>query len=435
VYRRFLSGRYLKSRFVNLLSVGGVAAGVAVMIVVTCVMDGFQARVREVLRGTLSHVIMTPDGTVPSPPYADLDARIRSVDPRVVATSPIATAYVVHPFRRVGSGAGVSVRGYHPLEAYGIDWEREKTVSELATHIVAAEFPETPFRSARAELMERTSGLFSRRFLEYFLPGRKDPKDWLGEDVEFLVPKEVPSTTDPGETEFKSDTYRVVVSAVFDGGDQSEDLQRMYFDRETLRRIARVEPEYLQVRVRLSDYEHAPAVKTALKGAFAGMIVETWEDVRAQYLRAVNNEKVLLLVVLSFVVLLAGFTILATLTLTVVEKTRDIGLLKALGATTGGVLSLFLRSGAMIGVLGGVAGLALGLLFTHNVNGVKHFLERLGVQIFPADIYLFREIPTLVDPVSVAAIVLGGMFVAFLAGLPPALRASRMDPVVALRHE
>jgi lipoprotein-releasing system permease protein len=225
------------------------------------------------------------------------------------------------------------------------------------------------------------------------------------------------------------------VSGVFDAEDQTSDIGRMLFDRETLRKMARIGQEYMDVRVALSDYGQSDAVVSSLRASLPGFGTHTWESVRAQYLRAVNNEKVLLLVVLSFIVLLAGFTILATLMLTVVEKTRDIGVVKALGGTTGGILSIFLRSGFLIGVLGGILGLGLGLLFTANVNQVKAGLEKVGVNIFPADIYLFREIPTYVDPVSVGALVAGSMLLAFLAGLPPALRAARMDPVVALRYE
>jgi lipoprotein-releasing system permease protein len=145
---------------------------------------------------------------------------------------------------------------------------------------------------------------------------------------------------------------------------------------------------------------------------------------------------VLLVIVLSFIVLLGGFIILATLTLTVVEKTRDIGVLTALGAYRSGVLSMFLGTGLLIGVIGAFLGLLLGWLFTDNVNGVKEFLdERFGIQIFPPDIYLFPDIPTIWHWPSVLTIMAGSVLVAFLAGFVPALRAARMDPVKALRYE
>jgi len=442
VYRLFLSTRYLRSRFVNLLSVAGVAAGVGVMIVVTAVMDGFQAKVKEVLRGTLSHLVMGPNGDVRMPPFADLERDVLR-DPRVKAVSPEVSAYVAHPFTR-GRSVETLVTAFQPMEVIGIDWAKDRGVSRLAEYVRAPKDADDPFFHAGARAREQKTGMFGRSFLEQFHATVRDPNaplgamgtipptvdGWIGRTVEIAL-----LSKGKREGEFRQANYQIVVSAVYDAEDQVSDLSRFYMDRETLREVAGVDAEYMEAHVALRDYEDAPAVKRDLEMRLEGFSVQTWEEVKAHYLRAIANEKVLLLIVLSFVVLLAGFTILATLTLTVVEKTRDIGLLKAVGATTGGVMILFLGSGFLIGVLGGVLGLGLGLLVTHNVNGIKESLEKVGIHVFPPDIYLFRDIPTLVDWGSVFAIVVGGMLVAFLAGLPPALRASRMDPIVALRHE
>jgi lipoprotein-releasing system permease protein len=434
VYRLFLSLRYLRSRFVNLLSVAGVAAGVAVMIVVTSVMDGFQDKVKEVLRGTLSHLVLAPMGDTRLPPFADVEREILR-DPRAKAASQEVAAYVAHPFTR-GTSLATQSPAFHPMEAIGIDWEKDRHVSRLHEYVRAPLGTTDPFFHARAKDREQKTGMFSRSFLEQFryslrVPDEvRQPEDWIGVTVEIAL------LTEGRDGQPRRANYQVVVSAVYDAEDQSADLARFYMDRETLREVAQLEPEYMEVHVALHDYDDAAAVQRDLVTRVPGFRVQTWEEVRAPYLRAIRNEKVLLLIVLSFVVLLAGFTILATLTLTVVEKTRDIGLLKAVGATTTGVLSLFLGSGLLIGVLGAALGLGLGLLTSHNINGIKVWLEEsLGIHVFPPDIYLFRDIPTLVDPTAVGAIVVGGMVVAFLAGLPPALRAARMDPIMALRHE
>jgi lipoprotein-releasing system permease protein len=445
VYRLFLSLRHLRSRLVNFIAVAGVMFGVAVLIVVTSVMDGFQEKVREVLRGTLSHLTLTPNGTLPSPPLADLEGALRAADGRVKAVAPQVIHYLIHPYKRVGAGQGQGAVGYHPMEAVGIDWEREKEVSRLREYLLAAEDLENPFANRRATEYdkEKQTVLVSRAFLRTFgylseseaAKDRPDLSQVLGVFVEFLLPKEVDDPNNPGEKTFAANTYRLVVSGVFDAGDQQDDLRRLYLQRDFLREAAKIDPEYMELRVRIGSFDEAASVKARLAPAFPGFRVQTWEDLRADYLRAVNTEKVMLMVVLSFIVLLGGFTILATLTLTVVEKTRDIGLLKALGATTSGILTLFLGSGLLIGVLGGLLGLGLGLWFTAHVNDVRVALESVGVHVFPPDIYLFREIPTRVDVPSVAGIVLGAMAVAFLSGLPPALRAASMDPATALRHE
>jgi lipoprotein-releasing system permease protein len=431
LYRRFLSVRYLRTRFVNFLSVAGVMTGVAVLIVVTSVMDGFQVKVREVVRGTLSHVILVPQGEAPA--YASLDEALRK-DARVRATAPQVTAYVAHPYLRAPPTRDAPPKtSFHFMEAVGIDWDKEIQVSRMGEYLQPGSAdPSRPFFHPKAVERERFGALISRRFAETFF--RDVPIEHvIGADVELLVPKEVTGAT--GESSWRFDTYRPVVAGVFDAEDQNADIGRILFDIRDLRRMARIDQEYMDVRVALHDYAEADAVMKSVLAAYPGFAAQTWEQVRAHYLRAVNTEKVLLLVVLSFIVLLAGFTILATLMLTVVEKTKDIGVVKALGGTTGGILSIFLRSGLLIGIVGGVLGLGLGLFVSEHVNTINTTLESMGITVFPPDIYLFREIPHYVDPLTAGAIVLGSVFLAFLAGLPPALRAARMDPVVALRYE
>jgi lipoprotein-releasing system permease protein len=429
VYRRFLSQRYLRSRFVNFISVAAVTAGIAVMIVVTAVMDGFQVKVKEMLRGTLSHLVLTPDGTIPSARFEDLE-RTLLANKDVVGAAPQLKAYVAHPYR--GSRVREGPPDFHLMEVVGIDWPREKKVSRLAEYLREGRV-EDPFLVDPPPFWQ--TGMFGRVFLQDFIAPNAENESWIGRTVEIVLLVQKRDRQGNPLNEIGKDTRQVQVSAIYDGEDTTQDRQRFYVPIASLREIAKVETEYTEVLVRLHDYEDALRVKREILATVPGFIVQTWEEVRATYLRAINTEKVLLLIVVSFIVLLAGFTILATLTLTVVEKTRDIGLLKAVGATTGGVLMLFLRSGLLIGLIGGVLGLGLGLFVTHHVNSIKDALASMGVQVFPPDVYLFREIPTNLEWWTIGWIVLGGVLVAFLAGLPPALRAARMDPVVALRHE
>jgi ABC-type lipoprotein release transport system permease subunit len=460
VYRLFLALRYLRSRLVNLISVGGVAAGVAVLLVVTSVMDGFQEKVREVLRGNLSDLIMVP--TVERvPPYAPFDRRLREEsDGAVIATSPQRSALLFYPYtsqRRNEWRAGD--RALFLLTAVGIDWERERDVSAIARTIVAAERATDPFFSqAAVDFDNADTVIVSRTFAEKFkglgtqfltpaalLASEFAYLDVLAVDIEEEArpgapangggPRGIGGLESGRPMRATPRTLRLPISAIYDAEDTSVDLSRIFVRREALGRITGIEEEYQEIRVRLADPESRDLWKARFTQRYPEFETETWEDQRRQYLRAVNNEKVMLVIVLSFIVLLGGFIILATLTLTVVEKTKDIGVLSALGASPQGILSIFLGNGFLIGVIGSLIGLVLGGLFVANINAIKSGLESIGVQIFPHDIYLFREIPTVWSWGNVLWIVGGSVAVAFLAGLLPALRAARMDPVRALRYE
>jgi lipoprotein-releasing system permease protein len=136
------------------------------------------------------------------------------------------------------------------------------------------------------------------------------------------------------------------------------------------------------------------------------------------------------------IIAVAGFGILATFFMIVVEKTRDIGILKSLGAPSRGVMSIFLGYGLSLGVVGSGVGAVLGLLFVVYINHIAAGLEWItGQEVFDPTVYYFQEIPTRIDPVTVAWIVAGAMAIAVMASVLPAFRAARLRPVEALRYE
>jgi lipoprotein-releasing system permease protein len=164
--------------------------------------------------------------------------------------------------------------------------------------------------------------------------------------------------------------------------------------------------------------------------------IQSWEDRQRSLLRAVQNEKFLLGFVLFFIVLVACFTIFATLTMTVVEKTREIGVLRALGATPGGILAIFMINGTLVGAFGAGLGYVGGIYVSNHVNGIRNFLrEQFGWDIFPPDIYLFDEIPTYIDHAAGAQFAAAAALSALVFAIIPAFRASRLRPVKALRYE
>jgi lipoprotein-releasing system permease protein len=164
--------------------------------------------------------------------------------------------------------------------------------------------------------------------------------------------------------------------------------------------------------------------------------IQTWREMQGPLLAAVQMETTLLNILLFLIIAVAGFGILATFFMIVVEKTKDIGILKALGASTGGVRSIFLTYGLSLGLVGSGAGMVIGLLFVAYINQIAKLVEiTTGHEVFDPTIYYFSQIPTIVEPLTVLGIVAGAVAIAVLASVLPAERAARLRPVEALRYE
>lgn len=165
-------------------------------------------------------------------------------------------------------------------------------------------------------------------------------------------------------------------------------------------------------------------------------VIQTWQDTQRPLLSAVDIELTILNILLFLIIAVAGFGILATFFMIVVEKTRDIGILKALGAPSSGVMSIFLGYGLCLGAVGTGAGIAIGLVFVHQINSIADLIQWMtGREVFDPTMYFFSEIPTIVSPWMVIWVAIGAMTIAVMASVLPAVRAARMHPVEALRYE
>ncbi len=192
------------------------------------------------------------------------------------------------------------------------------------------------------------------------------------------------------------------------------------------------------LKIRLKDYDNAPEVVRSLQNAFPPHLftVRTWEQKQGPLLAAVDIEAAILNVLLFLIIAVAGFGILAIFYMIVVEKTRDIGILKALGASSRGVMSIFLYYGLALGLVGSGVGAVLGLLFVRYINEIEGILAIImGRKVFDERIYYFPSIPTQVNAVMVISVAFGAIVIAVLASVLPARRASRLHPVQALRYE
>jgi len=167
-----------------------------------------------------------------------------------------------------------------------------------------------------------------------------------------------------------------------------------------------------------------------------GYRIQTWRDMQGPLLSAVQLETTILNILLFLIIAVAGFGILATFFMIVVEKTRDIGILKSLGAPSGGVMSIFLSYGFCLGIVGSGVGLILGLVLVVNINDIAAALEQLtGREVFDPTVYYFQSIPTIIEPLTITLVVIGAVGIAVLASILPARHAAKLHPVEALRYE
>jgi lipoprotein-releasing system permease protein len=192
------------------------------------------------------------------------------------------------------------------------------------------------------------------------------------------------------------------------------------------------------IQIKLKDYSKAPLVVQRLRDELAGMgvTVETWEQQQGPLLQAVAIEAAILNVLLFLIIAVAGFGILAIFFMIVVEKTRDIGIMKALGASSRGIMSIFVLYGLTLGVVGSGAGVILGLLIVRNIDAVESGISWiLGHKVFDETIYYFHQVPTQVNPFTVVWVAIGAVAIAVMASILPARRAAALQPVQALRWE
>jgi lipoprotein-releasing system permease protein len=322
--------------------------------------------------------------------------------------------------------------------------------------------PERPFAVFNRRWEDRPGVILGRR-LALKLNARK-PRFVMGEgDDAVWEYSRVYLTTMVRNEEGAKELYRAqqwvfAVTGIYESGNQETDGHIAYVERSVAKEFFEIASDPEEIRIHLDDYQARwPEVKAHLMDRevmreiyqatarnpgdwdfehYNAYTVSTWEDERRIFLNAIKNEKGLIAIIAGMAFLVTGFMIFAILSMIVTMKTRDIGILKALGATTDGILKIFVLNGLIVGVVGSLGGLGLGVLFTNNINWIRWKIHELfGWELFPQDIYLFSEIPTKLNPGEVFVITVSALLVALVGAILPALRAARLDAVESLRYE
>ncbi len=429
----FLALRFLKPKrtfvsVITVISVLGVTLGIAVLILVISVMTGFDLELRRKVLGFDPHIVVTGAGA-PLAEWREIPAKLAEnkgvTHSAPFVQGPVLLASGPSEAREVRSA---QIRGVDPATEGAQDGVRNSIVSgefnlEGESCILGLELA----RTLQVQIGDKVTAFPAKDFGPVLAAlseaeAAQDPKAAIAKLRSLVLPMEL------------------TVRGLFSSGRYQYDSDVLLVPLQIAQELYGLEDNVHGISVWLQEPYSAPVnadkIRSRLYPAHSNIEVLTWIDLNREIFDAIRLERNTMFFLLPFIVIVAAFSIMNTLITVTVLKTREIGVMKALGATRLQIVWVFLLQGMVVGVFGNLTGVGLGLSILHWRNEFKDWLAtRLGFEIFPPGIYQFREIPAELIPSDLAIICLSAFVICSLAALFPAVVAARLEPVKALRHD
>ncbi len=408
--------RYTKAKrknhfisFISLTSMVGIALGVAALIVVLSVMNGFQAELRNRILGVASHLEITGANNQLSD-WPALASQVKS-NPKVKASAPYVMAQGMLSY---GQGVqGAIVRGVLP--------KLEDNVADLGRHMKVGSLDD--LRAGEFNIVLGTD-------LAHLLGVG------VGEKVVLMAPQGqfTPTGVVPRIKQFK-------VVGLFQIGMYEYDAGLALIHIDDASKLYRMGSNVSGLRLKLDDLFDAPAMSYQLtqdlsKDGASSYFVTDWTQQHANFFKAVQLEKRVMFIILTLIVAVAAFNIVSTLVMAVTDKRADVAIMRTFGASPGSIMRIFIVQGALIGLIGTVLGAVLGVLIALNIDTIVPFIEGVfQVQFLAKDVYYISDLPSKVEWSDVSTIIVMSFVLSLLATLYPSYKASKINPAEALRYE
>lgn len=402
--------RYLRARrqegFISVIawfSLIGIALGVATLIIVMAVMNGFRQELLTRILGLNGHLSIY-GSSYELTGYDPLAEKVRKVA-GVVAVTPIVEGQVMATAR--GAAKGAVVRGIRHR-----DLARRALVADNIHSGSLAEF-----KDDRVLIGAR---LASRLGLS------------AGDKITLISPK---GNVTAFGTVPRMRAYRL--AGTFDVGMYEYDSSFIFMPLKAAQVYFRLPGAVTNLEVFIDDPDRARQIGRDIMAATGGKKrIHDWQQANSSFFNAIQVERNVMFLILTLIIVVAAFNIISSMIMLVKDKGKDIAILRTMGATRGTIMRIFFLSGASVGIIGTIAGFALGLAFAANIETIRQWIQGLtGGELFAAEIYFLSQLPAVVDPKEVMVVVLMGLGLSFLATLYPSWRAARLDPAEALRYE